>query len=154
MTKKTIESIFNEYIYLNRKEILDTGWTTLYLTDTAISDYVFYRDYGETVQFLYLYSGMSLIIPQEYMKTFFMFQSTKYEEIICKKPESSLDAFILGMSKVSRIISRKLCNDDPLELLEIIKDLCTIGTEEFRETYSFINFDAWRLRNILSEKEI
>jgi len=73
---KTIKSIFDEHIYLNRKEISSLGWRTLYLTDIPITDYVICRDWDDCVQFLYLYSGMSLKIPQDYMKVFFNFQSS------------------------------------------------------------------------------
>ena len=50
---KTIESIFDEYLYLNRKEVLDIKWSSIYLTDFPITEFTFYRDYGESVQFLY-----------------------------------------------------------------------------------------------------
>lgn len=152
--RKTIQSIFDEFLFLNKKEILDTKWTSIYLTDTPISEFVFYRDYGESVHFLYLYSGMSLTIPQEYMKVFFKFQSLKFEEIIEMEPETIIDKFILYMSKISRMLSRKLCNDDPLELLDTIKNVCIIGTSEFREIYSMIEFFPWRLCCMASEKEI
>ena len=154
---KTIKSIFDEHIYLNRKEISSLGWRTLYLTDIPITDYVICRDWDDCVQFLYLYSGMSLKIPQDYMKVFFNFQSSRFEEIIEIQPEIDIERFILGMSKVSRVISRRACNDDPLELLEQLKDLCNIKTIEFRETYSEIlqlEFNPWVLRNIMTEKEI
>ena len=73
---KTIKSFFDEHIYLNRKEISSLEWKTLYLTDIPITDYVVYRDWQNTIQFLYLYSGMSLTISQDYMKVFFNFQSS------------------------------------------------------------------------------
>ena len=156
---KTIKSIFDEHIYLNRKEISSLEWKTLYLTDIPITDYVIYRDWQNTIQFLYLYSGMSLTISQDYMKVFFNFQSSRYEEIYDMKPnpECKLESFIKGMSEVSRVISSKVCNDDPLELLEQLKFLCEIGTTEFRNTYSEIlqlDFNPWILRNLMTEKEI
>ena len=121
---KTIKSIFEEHIYLNKKDISKLGWKTLYLTDTPITEYVIYRDWGESIRFLYLYSGMSLEISQDFMKVFFNFQSSRYEEIINMEPETTLDEFIKLMSQVSRMLSRKICNDDPYELLEYIKKLC------------------------------
>ena len=154
---KTIKSIFDEHIYLNRKDISSLKWSTLYLTDIPITDYIIFRDYGDEVQFLYLYSGMSLKMSQEYIKVFFNFQSSRYEEILDLSPETSLENFIKGMCQVSRVISRKVCNDDPLELLEQIKKLCEIGTSEFRETYSEIlqlDFNPWRLRSLMTEKDI
>ena len=154
---KTIKSIFDEHIYLNRKEISSLKWNTLYLTDIPITDYIIFRDYGENVQFLYLYSGMSLKMSQEYIKVFFNFQSFRYEEILDLIPETSLENFIKGMCQVSRVISRKVCNDDPLELLEQIKKLCEIGTSEFRDTYSEmlqLEFNPWRLRNLMTERDI
>jgi hypothetical protein len=154
---KTIKSIFEEHIYLNRKDISKLGWKTVYLTDTPITEYVIYRDWGESIRFLYLYSGMSLEISQDFMKVFFNFQSSRYEEIINMKPETTLDEFIKLMSQVSRMLSRKICNDDPYELLEYIKKLCEIGTEEFRDTYSEflqLEFKPWRLRNLTIEKDI
>jgi hypothetical protein len=156
---KTVKSIFDEHIYLNRKEISTLKWSTLYLTDIPITDYIIFRDFGDDVQFLYLYSGTSLKMSQEYIKVFFNFQSSRFEEIIdiSPNPESNLEKFIKGMSQVSRVISRKVCNDDPLELLEQIKCLCEIGTSEFRETYSDIlqlEFNPWKLRSLMTEKEI
>ena len=154
---KTIKSIFEEHIYLNKKDISKLGWKTLYLTDTPITEYVIYRDWGESIRFLYLYSGMSLEISQDFMKVFFNFQSSRYEEIINMEPETTLDEFIKLMSQVSRMLSRKICNDDPYELLEYIKKLCEIGTEEFRDTYSEflqLEFKPWRLRNLTIEKDI
>ena len=154
---KTIKSIFEEHIYLNRKDISKLGWKTVYLTDTPITEYVIYRDWGESIRFLYLYSGMSLEISQDFMKVFFNFQSSRYEEIINMEPETTLDEFIKLMSQVSRMLSRKICNDDPYELLEYIKKLCEIGTEEFRDTYSEflqLEFKPWRLRNLTIEKDI
>lgn len=154
---KTIKSIFDEHIYLNRKDISSLKWSTLYLTDIPITDYIIFRDYGDEVQFLYLYSGMSLKMSQEYIKVFFNFQSSRYEEILDLTPETDLEDFIKGMCQVSRVISRKVCNDDPLELLEQIKKLCEIGTSEFRETYSEIlqlDFNPWRLRSLMTEKDI
>ena len=154
---KTIKSIFDEHIYLNRKEISSLKWNTLYLTDIPITDYIIFRDYGENVKFLYLYSGMSLEMSQEYIKVFFNFQSFRYEEILDLIPETSLENFIKGMCQVSRVISRKVCNDDPLELLEQIKKLCEIGTSEFRDTYSEmlqLEFNPWRLRSLMTERDI
>lgn len=154
---KTIKSIFDEHIYLNKKDISKLGWKTVYLTDTPITEYVIYRDWGESIRFLYLYSGMSLEISQDFMKVFFNFQSSRYEEIINMEPETTLDEFIKLMSQVSRMLSRKICNDDPYELLEYIKKLCEIGTEEFRDTYSEflqLEFKPWRLRNLTIEKDI
>ena len=46
---KTIKSIFDEHIYLNRKEISSLKWNTLYLTDIPITDYIIFRDYGENI---------------------------------------------------------------------------------------------------------
>lgn len=154
---KTIKSIFDEHIYLNRKEIFSLKWNTLYLTDIPITDYIIFRDWGENVQFLYLYSGMSLKMSQEYVKVFFNFQSSHFEEIINLIPESDIEKFIKGMSITSRIISRKVCNDDPIVLLEQLRKLCELGTTEFRETYSELlqlEFNPWRLRNLMTEKEI
>ena len=54
---KTIKSIFDEHIYLNRKEISSLEWRTLYLTDIPITDYGIYRDWEDYVQFLYLSSS-------------------------------------------------------------------------------------------------
>ena len=55
---KTIKSIFDEHIYLNRKEISSLEWKTLYLTDIPITDYVVYRDWQNTIQFLYIITDM------------------------------------------------------------------------------------------------
>lgn len=154
---KTIKSIFDEHIYLNKKEISELEWTTTCLTDIPIVDLVIYRDWGNSVSFIYMYSGMSLEISQDYIKVFFNFQSSRYEEIQDIEPESNLDIFIKEMSNISRMLSRKICNDDPLELLEKIKKLCELKTTEFRETYSKmlqLDFKPWRLRSLSIEKEI
>ena len=154
---KTIKSIFDEHVYLNRKELSELGWKTIHLSDTSITEFVIIRDWGDSISFLYLYSGMSLSISQDFMKVFFNFQSSRFEEILDIEPETKIDEFIKLMSQVSRMISRKVCNDDPYELLEYIKKLCEIGTEEFRDTYSDflqLEFKPWRLRSLTIEKDI
>ena len=154
---KTIKSIFDEHVYLNRKELSELGWKTIYLSDTPITEFVIIRDWGDNISFLYLYSGMSLSISQDFMKVFFNFQSSRYEEILDIEPETKIDKFIKLMSQVSRMISRKVCNDDPYELLEHIKNLCEIGTGEFRDAYSEflqLEFKPWRLRSLTIEKDI
>lgn len=154
---KTIKTIFDEHIFLNKNELSSLSWDTLFLTDMPIVELVIYRDYGNCVQFIYLYSGVSLKISQEYMKIFYNFQSSRYEEIIDLEPKNNLEKFIKGMSIVSRALSRKICNDNPLDFLDQIRELCSIGTEEFSNTYSDflgLEFKPWILRSLSGDKEI
>ena len=53
-------------------------------------------------------------------------KNKQIEEIIDLEPKNNLEKFIKGMSIVSRALSRKICNDNPLDFLDQIRELCSI----------------------------
>lgn len=81
---------------------------------------------GYTVN--YLFSGASLFIPWAWMDLFDKFNVHSGHQILGMRIMNNLDKFIYLMTDLQQKIMANLF------VLEILGDICNIGTKEFRET--------------------
>ncbi len=129
-----LQDILTEYMILGQWKPRDYGKR---LTDRmlCLGPPRLLREYAETVTLHFLDSSSRLQIPRDYFE-FTRSLNVNYGEQLLYLEASendSLDLFILGLVRASRLLYTTSDMTSSGEILGILTDLASLGTAEFRE---------------------